>query len=83
MPNGKKSNAFLLGQIYERTELIPGIRKDIRNLREKFSSHVQQDDINFKEVYRQIRKVKKRSGGNLFMDSIYLFRRFIKLVLGR
>ena len=37
MANGKKSTSFLLGRIYERTEALPVIQKDIGEMKEKLN----------------------------------------------
>ena len=37
MANGKKSTSFLLGRIYERTEILPVIQKDISDMKDKLN----------------------------------------------
>ena len=50
MVNGNgKSNTFLLGRIYERTEILPRMQKDIQDMKEKHLDN-----------FYQIKGLKKR-----------------------
>jgi len=71
MTNGNgKSNTFLLGQIYERTEALPQIEKDISCVKTDLKTQAQKTDYRFKEVHGRINRVKKRSGGNIGVDFV-------------
>lgn len=68
MANGKKSTSFLLGRIYERTEILPVIQKDISDMKEKLNK----DHFRITALEKD---VKKSGGVNLF--------RLINFVLGK
>ena len=71
MAKKNNSNAYLLGRIYERTELIPEIKQDIKEVksRQDIIREVQLKD------HERIRTIEKTSGGYILVKIIKSFLR--------
>ncbi len=68
MANNKKSTSFLLGRIYERTEALPVIQKDIADMKQKLNK----DHFRIAALEKD---VKKSAGFNL--------TRIVNIILGK
>ena len=68
MPSKKgESNSFLLGRIYEKTKILPEIRQDIKEIKEKQISH-----------HFRIKDLERAGVGFNFLRGIRLLLKFIK-----
>ena len=76
MANGKKSNTFLLGQIYERTEALPVMQKDIQEIKENAT-------VAFYEREKLRKRVKKVENTSISCMTRRAGRFLINLLIGR
>ena len=77
MPKNGKSNSFLLGRIYERTEVLPKIGRDLDELKNTDIPKVRESIL--KNTWR-ITKLEKSSFSYNFVNGI---RIIIKLICGK
>ena len=77
MPKNGKSNSFLLGRIYERTEVLPKIERDLDELKNTDIPKVRESIL--KNTWR-ITKLEKSSFSYNFVNGI---RIIIKLICGK
>ena len=76
MANGGKSNTFLLGRIYERTEVLPVIQKDIKEIKEKQLN----DFYEIKGIKKRVRRIENTSISCKFRHAARWLINLLKLV---
>jgi len=71
MAKKNNSNSYLLGRIYERTELIPEIKSDIKQVSKR------QDIIRELQIkdHERIKTIEQTSGGYIIVKLIRSFLR--------
>ena len=76
MATNGKSNSFLIGRIYERTEALPQIQKDIDEIKQKQTN----DFYEIKGLKKRVRKIESTSLSCLTRKA---GRMIVSIIMGR